>query len=244
MEFNEFYEYCRQVFEANDYLPTVEETKILKLHRLTERMLKVNKYMNLTAIKDEKSVILKHYADSLAVSKYIPENSKVIDIGCGAGFPTLPLAIFRPDLRITALDSTAKRINYVTETAKMLELDNVNAIAARAEDMANDMMHREKFDVVTARAVASLPILSELCLPFVHVDGQFIAMKSQKTSDEVENSANAIKKCGGCLNRVIRLKLSDSEGASDDRTLVIIDKKAHTPREFPREFSKIKKKPL
>ena len=244
MEFNEFYAYCQQVFGANDYLPSVDEDKSLKLYKLTEHMLEVNKHMNLTAIKDEKSVILKHYADSLAVSKYIPEGSNIIDVGCGAGFPTLPLAIFRPDLRITALDSTAKRINYVKETAKMLDLSNVTAIESRAEDMASNVDHREKYDVATAIAVASLPILAELCLPFVKPDGQFIAMKSQKTSEEVDASANAIKKCGGELDAVIQLKLSDGAESSEDRTLVIVDKKVRTPKEFPREFSKIKKKPL
>ncbi len=244
MDFKEFYEYTASVFEANPYLPQLNEDKARKLHALTEYMLETNKHMNLTAIKEEKAVVVKHYADSLAVSAYLKENAGIVDVGCGAGFPTLPLAIFRPDLKILALDSTAKRINYVTSAAKMLNLDNVTAIAERAETLANTNDFRESFDYATARAVASLPILTELCLPFVKPDGLFIAMKSQKADTELESSETAIKRCGGSLNQTVELKLSDGAFVTEERTLVIVDKIARTPKEFPREYAKIKKKPL
>lgn len=244
MEFNEFYTYCRRVFEVNRYLSGLDEEKARKLHALTERMLEVNKVMNLTAIKEEKAVILKHYADSLAVCGYLKEGAAVIDVGCGAGFPTLPLAIFRPDLKITALDSTAKRINYVRETAKMLELSNVCAIADRAEALGLNIDFREKFDYATARAVAALPILSELCLPFVKVGGQFVAMKAQKADDEVGSSMHAFDKCGAKINRVDELGLSDVNGDLETRMIVVVDKIRKTPAEFPRDYAKIKKKPL
>ncbi len=244
MEFNEFYEYCGAVFEANAYLPSLDQEKARKLYDLTTRMLAVNEYMNLTAIKEEKAIILRHYADSLAICDQIPPNATLIDVGCGAGFPTLPLAIFRPDIKITALDSTAKRINYVAETANLLGLTNVIAIAERAEVLGNSAEHRELYDYATARAVASLPILTELCLPFVKVGGRFIAMKGQKGEDELNAATNAIIKCGGVLKKQTTITLAADWCAPETRTIVICAKAKPTPREFPRHYSKISKKPL
>ncbi|MBE6577749.1 MAG: 16S rRNA (guanine(527)-N(7))-methyltransferase RsmG [Ruminococcaceae bacterium] len=244
MEFNEFYEYCRAVFEANKNLPAVDKEKADKLYVLTNRMLEVNAHMNLTAIKEEKAIILRHYADSLAISEHIAPNAKVIDVGCGAGFPTLPLAIFRPDVDITALDSTAKRINYVADTAKLLELSNVTAIAERAEVLANNIEYREKFDYATARAVAALPILTELCMPFVKIGGKFVAMKAQKADSEISLSMTAITKCGGKLQERIVSPLYNPNGESEERMIIICSKVGATPKELPRHYSKISKKPL
>jgi len=134
MERSAFILECQRAFDVNEMVCSEEQAA--QLYDLTVRMLEVNQTMNLTAITDEKTIILRHYADSLTISRYIPENARVIDVGCGAGFPTLPLAIFRPDLQITALDGTAKRIRYVEEMAKMLSLPNVTAIAGRAEEYA------------------------------------------------------------------------------------------------------------
>ncbi len=244
MKYNEFKALCEQCFAEN--LPTLplggEQTE--KLFMLTERMLKVNQSMNLTAIKQESSIILRHYADSLTVSELIEQNSSVADIGCGAGFPTLPLAIFRPDLKIFALDGTAKRIAYVKETAELLGLDGVIAEAGRAEELAHLPWYREKFDYVTARAVAALPVLSELCLAFVRVGGSFIAMKSQKADDELEAANGAIKKCGGEIHAVNAIELIDFDGVAEQRVLIKILKTAPTPKELPRHYSKISKKPL
>ena len=151
---NEFVFECKRLFELNR-LPC-SQIQAEQLYALTARMLEVNQYMNLTAIKEEKSIILRHYVDSLMISEYIEENHRVMDVGCGAGFPSLPLAVFRSDLSIVALDGTAKRIRYVQETAKMLGLDNVSAVAGRAEEYAHQAEYRQGFDVVTARAVAAL----------------------------------------------------------------------------------------
>lgn len=244
MDFQEFSSLVKKTFEINGYGQLLDQERIQKLYDLTARMLEVNRSMNLTAIKDEGGIILRHYADSLAVSEYIPEGSTVIDVGCGAGFPALPLAIFRPDLKITALDSTAKRINYVAETAVMLGLDNVTAVAARAEDYGNDAKHREKFDVVTARAVAALPILAELCLPLVKVSGSFVAMKASKAQEELELSKNAITKCGGEFISITDKPLIALDGSFESRYLIKISKVKATPKEFPRHYSKISKKPL
>lgn len=244
MTFNDFYDYTQQAFDKNNLTSILSKEKTEKLFELTARMLEVNKSLNLTAIKEEKAIILKHYADSLVICQYIEKNSSLIDIGCGAGFPSLPLSIFRDDLTITAIDSTAKRINYVNDTARLIGSTNIVAIAARAEDLANQPEHREQFDYATARAVASLPMLTELCLPFVKIGGKFIAMKSQKAAEEIEASANAISKCGGKLQNTYDSPLVSPEGDIDNRTIVLIDKISKTPPEFPRHYSKISKKPL
>ena len=244
MSFTEFYNISLEIWAKNQSLPPLTEATAQKLYDLTARMLEVNKSMNLTAIKDEESVILRHYADSLAISAYIPDSSKVIDVGCGAGFPTLPLAIFRPDISITALDSTAKRIEYVKQTTALLSLDNVTAIAERAEVLANNPCYRESFDIATARAVAAMPILTELCLPFVRIGGRFVAMKAAKGDDEAKISANAITKCGGRLVSVSEHPLYGRTGDSEQRVIISVSKEAKTPKEFPRHYSKISKKPL
>ena len=243
MEFIEFKKELENIFEKNSLLELVTDARVQKLFELTQIMLEVNKSMNLTAITDEKAIILKHYADSLTVSKYIPENARVIDVGCGAGFPCLPLAIFRDDLYITALDATAKRIKYVQDTANKLELDNITAISARAEDIAKLPEYRESFDVATARAVAALPVLSELCLPFVKKGGKFVAMKASQGENEACESANAIKLCGGSLISIDKFSLiSDSD--SDTRIIVSVSKIAPTPSKYPRNYSQIVKKHL
>ena len=244
MEFSDFFDYCKAVFAENPILPAVDEDKAHKLFLLTNTMLDVNKTMNLTAIKDEKAIILRHYADSLMISSFLAPSSCVIDVGCGAGFPTLPLAIFRPDLKITALDSTAKRIDYVSRTAKMLGLDNVTAIAERAEVLGNSKEYRETFDYATARAVAALPTLTELCLPFVKIGGQFVAMKAQKGDEELALSSNAITKCGGELSSSNFISLVDVDQNEETRTIIVINKSKQTPKEFPRHYSKISKRPL
>ncbi len=211
---------------------------------LTERMLEINQHMNLTAITDEKTVILKHYVDSLTVSSWIPTGSTVIDVGCGAGFPSLPLAIVRPDLQITSLDSTAKRIAYVNETARLLGLSSIHAVAGRAEEYAQQSDFRERFDVVTARAVAALPVLCELCLPFVKIGGKMIAMKAQQADEEVALSRRCVELCGGANVEIVARNLTANGLDCEHRNLVVIPKIAKTPKIYPRHFSKISKKPL
>lgn len=244
MAFEQFRTKCIEIFERQGFLPTPTDEQIDKLYRLTEIMLEVNKSMNLTAITDESAVILRHYADSLSILNDIPEGASVIDVGCGAGFPTLPLAIFRPDLRITALDGTAKRIDYVRSTAEKLGLSNVTAIAARAEDHASAPGIRESFDIATARAVAAMPILCELCLPFVKVGGKFIAMKASQGEKEAEAAKNATRLCGGGEITVKRLALIGDDGAPEQRVILVAHKLAPTPSKYPRHYSQISKKPL
>lgn len=229
----------------------LNETQQEQMFLLVERLVEVNKVMNLTAITDEDGIILRHLADSLLISEYFVPNSTIIDVGCGAGFPSLPIAIARPDLRITALDSTEKRIKYVEETANLLGLSNITAVAARAEEFVNQSENRESFDYATARAVASLPILCELTIPFVKVGGTLVAMKAKGANDEFEISRSAIRQLAGA-NSLSETKLAEKtlkgnangEGIAENRTIVIMKKLSHTPKQFPRKFAQIKKNPL
>ncbi|MBE6546095.1 MAG: 16S rRNA (guanine(527)-N(7))-methyltransferase RsmG [Ruminococcaceae bacterium] len=238
----EFMEACERSFAQNHFACSAKQAK--QLYVLTCRMLEVNKSMNLTAITDEKEVILRHYVDSLTVSAHIPQHARVIDVGCGAGFPSLPLAIFRPDLTILSLDGTAKRIAYVAETARLLGLERLEAVAGRAEELANSSAYRESFDVATARAVASFPILCELCLPFVRVGGQMIAMKSQQATEELMAAKHGISLCGGGNTTAVSCDLVSDSSEIEHRTLILIKKIEETPKKYPRHFSKISKKPL
>lgn len=238
---NEFITECKRLFEINGLFCADDQAE--KLYRLTERMLLVNQTMNLTAIKEEKAVILRHYVDSITISSRIPQGARLMDIGCGAGFPTLPLAIWRPDLQIVALDGTAKRIAYVKETAELLGLTNVAAIAGRAEEYAHQDGYRETFDVVTARAVAALPVLCELCLPFARVGGAMIAMKSTQAQEELAQSMTCMDLCGGVVTENQPCDLTDGTSV-ETRTLIVISKRKPTPKNYPRHFSKISKKPL
>lgn len=243
MELLEFNQKFLEALKENGISLDLSLDKTEKLFELTRIMLEVNKVMNLTAITDEDAIIVKHYVDSLTVSSYIPQGATVIDVGCGAGFPCLPLAIFRKDLTITALDSTAKRIKYIDDTAKRLDITNIIPIAARAEELAKQSGYRESFDVATARAVAALPILSELCLPFVKKGGIFVSMKASQGSQEAIDAQNAIKLCGGTVKSVHKLSLMSSQ-ATEERTIITVSKISQTPQKYPRHYSQITKKPL
>lgn len=243
MEFLEFNDFLNTVMAHNGFQAPVDEDKSRKLYFLMRHMLEVNKTMNLTAIKEEKAVVVRHFLDSLTILPFLPENAKMLDVGCGAGFPCLPVGIFREDLAITALDSTEKRIKYVRDTANALNLSHFTAISARAEALAHDSAYRERFDVVTARAVAALPTLAELCLPLVRVGGSFIAMKATRGEEELAAAKSAIAKLGGEIESVNTVYLK-SEGEQDERLLIKIAKIAKTPKALPRPYAKIAKAPL
>ena len=243
MEPTVFIQQYVDIMRANRLDEFATEELAEKFFALTERMLEVNEHMNLTAIREVPDIIAKHYADSLMAAKYLPQGARVIDIGCGAGFPSLPLAIARPDVIVTALDSTAKRVNYISETAKLLGLDNILTVTARAEEMAKNASHRERYDVATARAVARLNVLCELCLGYVKVGGCFISMKAELGS-ELDEAHRAISAMGGKLEAADTISLMLPDGVNASRTIVTIRKKSSTPPNYPRNNSQITKKPL
>ena len=193
-----------------------------------------NKICNLTAITDEDGVVEKHFYDSIFPQKHFSLNAKVLDIGAGAGFPSLPLKLVRDDLSFTLLDSLNKRINFLNNAIQNLNLKNIEAIHGRAEDFAKLSDYREKFDITTARAVANLKILSEYCLPFVKVGGQFIAYKSGNCEEEI-NEAKIICELGGKISKIIDYNIGEN-----CRKLVIIEKIKETPKKYPRPTKQIK----
>ena len=232
-----------KVFKANSLSSLLNMDKCEKFYKLTVRMLEENEKYNLTAITEVDKIILNHYADCASIAHLLPKGASIIDVGCGAGFPTLPLAILRDDLKITAIDSTAKRITYVSDTAEMLGLKNITAITMRAEDGGNDPKMRESFDFATARAVANMRVLAELCLPFVKVGGTFIAMKGKNAQFELNEAKKAISLLGGRDTKCDDMTLKgESEDAS--HPLIIVKKKEKTPGGYPRPFAQISKKPL
>lgn len=194
-----------------------------------------NKICNLTAITDEDGVVEKHFYDSIFPQKYFSLNANVLDIGAGAGFPSIPLKLVRDDLSFTLLDSLNKRINFLNNTIQTLNLKNIEAIHGRAEDFAKLSDYREKFDITTARAVANLKVLSEYCLPFVKVGGQFIAYKSGNCEEEINEAKQIIFELGGKISKVIDYSIGENS-----RKLVIIEKTKETPKKYPRPIKQIK----
>jgi 16S rRNA (guanine527-N7)-methyltransferase len=239
----EFISELTKIFSENGLSSYLTRETSEKFLTLTKRMLEENEKYNLTAIVEPTKIILNHYADCASLAAKLPKGAKVIDVGCGAGFPTLPLAIVRPDLHILAVDSTEKRVRYVEESARLLGLSGVKCRTMRAEDGAKDPELREKFDFATARAVAELRILLELCLPYVKVGGQMIAMKGKSAEYELMASKKAISMLGGKGAVIESVKLV---GGGEELThpLVIIDKKSKTPESYPRPYAKISKNPL
>jgi 16S rRNA (guanine527-N7)-methyltransferase len=240
----EFKSYITKTFAQNGLSSYLSQDKVAKFLALTKRMLEENEKYNLTAITDPKKIIFNHYADCVTLAAHIKKGASVIDVGCGAGFPTLPLALVREDIKILAMDSTEKRVNYVSETARLLGLENVEALTMRAEDGSKLPEYREKFDYATARAVAELRILSELCLPYVKVGGEFLAMKGKNAEFELNGAKKALAILGGknptC--HMVNLKAEGEELST--HPIIKIAKGTKTPPTYPRPYAQISKKPL
>lgn len=204
-----------------------------------ELLVSWNEKINLTAITDPFGITEKHFLDSLAVFKddIISQNSSVIDVGTGAGFPGIPMKIYRNDLKVTLLDSLNKRINFLTEVSNKLSL-GMNCIHSRAEDGAKKADLREKFDIATARAVAPLPILCEYCLPYVKIGGKFVALKGP--NEEAKDSFTAYRTLGAEISDVKEYELP----CGDKRRIIVYNKIKETPKKYPRNPSQIDKKPL
>ena len=211
------------------------EEQLAQCERFSDALLEKNKVMNLTAITEPEAVARLHFADCLALLTVEEFRGKrVIDVGCGAGFPGVPLKLGEPTIELTLLDSLQKRVNWLRETLEALAVP-AECVAARAEEYG----HREEFDIAVSRAVARLNVLCELCLPFVKVGGCFIAMKAASAQDEIDEAKRAVSLLGGKVERVVSYSVGEAEHRA-----VVIRKLRPTPAAYPRRFSKIKQSPL
>ena len=211
-----------------------------KLARYAELLLEKNKVMNLTAITVPHDVATLHLLDCAALAAQLdPSGTRVIDVGTGAGFPGMVLAILTPDARFTLLDSLGKRVDFLKEVQTDLALKNVTCVHARAEEFAAE--HRQSFDFAVSRAVANLSVLCELCLPLVKAGGYFLSMKSVESDEELESAKKAIKTLGGQVERTADYQIPGTEVV---HRVIFIKKIAETPKKYPRPFAKIKKNPL
>ena len=208
--------------------------------KLAVMLRETNEKYNLTAITDDAGISYKHFADCLLAAGHFPANASVADVGCGGGFPCLPLALARPDLKITAIDSTAKKLGFIKEAADALGLSNIKTVCGRAEELGRTDL-RESFDVVTARAVARLNILCEWCVPLVKKGGLFIALKGKDAKAELDEAGGALRVLG-CTAELTEYTLLAPE--EQERGIIIMKKNTATPGEYPRNGGKIKKKPL
>lgn len=220
---------------------TIDENVFMRLDKFAEMLIETNKSFNLTAIKEPNDVTVKHFADCLAIFKYtdIPENSKIIDVGTGAGFPGLVLKLSRPDIEMTFLDSTRKKLGFIENVLNECGVQG-EILHMRAEEAAQLAKYREQFDFSTARAVAALPVLSEYCLPFVKAGGSFISMKSAESNEEIGEAKKAIGILGGKIEDDIVFDLVENM----PRRIIKIKKNSQTPTKYPRPSAQIAKKPL
>ena len=202
-----------------------------------------NEKVNLTAIKEDEEIVKKHFIDSMKVFKFneLKNAKNVIDIGTGGGFPGIPMKIIKPEINIVLLDSLNKRINFLNEVIRELGLENIKAIHGRAEDYAQEVQYREKFDVAVSRAVANLTVLSEFCIPYVKVGGYFVAMKGPAVEEEIKQSQNAIRMLGGRIEHIEKVEIEDSDL---NHNLVIISKIAQKHKKYPRKAGMVTKSPL
>lgn len=233
--FNNFLE------ELNKISITLSEKQLEQFRIYYDMLVEKNKVMNLTGITEWDEVLEKHFLDSVSLIRAVDLNQKlrVMDMGTGAGFPGIPLKIVFPNLNVTLADSLNKRVLFLQEVIEALELDGIEAIHGRAEDLARDKKYREMYDISVSRAVANLSTLSEYCLPFVKLGGQFISYKSGEVEEEVALSKSAVFLLGGKIKDTVKFELGES-----GRSFIIIDKVKGTPKSYPRKAGTPSKKPL
>jgi len=227
---------------------TLSEKQLEQFDTYMNMVIEKNQVMNLTAITDPEEFALKHFADSLSLIPAVPELKYIsekpvtmVDVGTGAGFPSVPLKIAYPNIQLTLLDSLNKRISFLDNVISTLGLENVTTIHARAEEGGRRKDLRDTFDIVTSRAVANLSTLTEYCLPYAKVGGLFISYKSGNIDEELASAERAIKLLGGKLENVIHFQLADTDNS---RSFVMIRKEKPTPRAYPRKPGTAKREPL
>lgn len=224
-----------------EYGAALDEKQLEQLEHYAKLLVEWNERMNLTAIVDDEGIALKHFLDSLALLRMaeIPQGARVADVGTGAGFPGVVLKIARPDIELVLIDSLQKRLNFLEEVLSALGI-SAKLVHSRAEDAGHNEELRESFDFVTARAVANLSVLAEYCIPLVKVGGVFAPMKTADVNEEITEADKAVTVLGGKLKEVKLYELPLAGG----RSVAIIDKVSHTPQKYPRQGTKISKKPI
>lgn len=226
-------EFCKEIKkQAKEIEVILSEEQLEKFYNFKDMLIEWNKKINLTTIIEPKEIIQKHFIDSLTISKYIHKNSKIIDIGTGAGFPGIPIKIANEDIEIVLLDSLNKRIKYLNEVIEQLKLKDIKTIHYRAEEAGQNQEYREKFDIAISRAVAPLNILVEYLIPFIKVNGRCICMKGSNIQEELEKSKNAIKSLGGEIEQIEEFVLPNSD---IKRNIIVIKKIKATLNKYPRK---------
>jgi 16S rRNA (guanine527-N7)-methyltransferase len=224
---------------ASEFGVTLDDAMVTALLQYKRILLEWNEKMNLTAIEEDRDFIIKHFVDSLSIMPFLKDGQSLIDVGTGAGFPGLPLKIAKPSLKIVLLDSLEKRIGFLNAVITELQLTGIRTVHSRAEDAGTAAEFREKLDVAIARAVASLPVLLEYCLPLVKTGGIFIAMKA--VSEETGTSGKALDILGG---RIEEIKDFILPGSDMKRRIIVVRKLRQTPTKYPRKAGKPSKEPL
>lgn len=239
MENNEFKIILEK--KAQEIGIVLQEKQINQFYQYMNLLLEWNQKMNLTAITDPKEIIEKHFIDSLTIAKYIKPGRCVLDLGTGAGFPGIPLKIYREDLELILVDSLNKRIGFLNEVVHQLALKDIETVHGRAEELGKNKIYREKFDIVTSRAVANLSTLSEYLLPFLKEKGLAICMKGPDVEEEIAQAKKAIEILGGKLKEVEKFTLSENKMG---RSIVLIEKIRKTPSNYPRKPGTPAKEPI
>lgn len=237
MEYNEFEKVFKEECLKNNINNLIN---VDKFYKYMKSLLEWNEKINVTAIKDEKEFIVKHFVDSLTIAELVRGNKRIIDVGTGAGFPGIPLKLFNEQLNVTLIDSVNKKITVLNNIINELKLDNIEALHMRAEDLAKDSNYRECFDIATSRAVANMTTLVEYLIPFVKINGYIICMKGPNFEEELENSKKAINILGGKVEEIQSFNI----GNELERNIIIIKKVKNTPAKYPRGQGKPLREPI
>ena len=233
-------QFCSEIKNVfNKHNINLTEKQVEDFYKYYSLLIEWNQKFNLTAITEQSEVIVKHFLDSVICYNLLPENAKIIDVGAGAGFPSFPLKILRPDLKITLIDSVNKKVTFQQEVIKQLNFANTEAIHTRAEDLAKNIKYRETFDACVSRAVAQLNTLVEYSLPFLKVGGKMFAYKANEIEEELNNSTKAISILGGSVKEKISFNVDNV-----DRKIIVINKVSNTPNKYPRPGNKPRLMPL
>lgn len=239
MEEKEFFEKMQE--KGNKININFNVEQLQKFYRYMELLIEWNEKINLTAITEPEEIITKHFIDSLTILRYIKDKERIVDVGTGAGFPGIPLKIMLENNKFVLVDSLNKRLLFLQEVIKELNLNNVEIIHSRAEDFGQNKKYRESFDIVTSRAVANLSTLSEYLIPLTKINGKCICMKAADTEDEIKQAQNAIKVLGGKIEKIDKFVLPETDLG---RTIIIINKEKITSSKYPRKAGIPSKKPI